>query len=85
VAYARSAVESWQQRGSFYFWRYTENERNYPGWHFMVDAAASQSMAALASAFLAEGPHPARVLVLSPPSDVVLSVPNNKDGRAPST
>jgi hypothetical protein len=65
-----------------HFWRYTENERNYLGWHFMVDAAAGQSVAALAGYLETEGSDRSRVLVITPPSKTVLSIPNNKGGLA---
>ena len=34
----------WKQRGIISLWRYTENSRNYSGWHLTADAAGCASL-----------------------------------------
>ncbi len=72
----------WQQRGKIYLWQYTENTRNFPGWHLVVDSTASDSLAALVAS-LSEAQEPIhRTLQISRPTQNVLRIPNNKDGLA---
>src|SRR5690606_19210464 len=69
-------------------WYYTENERNYPGWHLAADAAGCASLIALLDALAADGTPASRAVEITPPSKAQLAVPNNKSGsaawRAPS-
>ncbi|MGB5690396.1 MAG: hypothetical protein WBM45_14090, partial [Woeseiaceae bacterium] len=63
-------------------WQYTENTRNFPGWHLVVDSAASDSLAALVAS-LNETQEPIhRTLQISQPTQEVLRIPNNKGGQA---
>ena len=78
MAYSRSVVDSWKQAGRLFFWRFTENTRNYPGWHFMVDRAASTSIAALLRSMAQSESPCSRTVVVSLPTTDVLSVPNNR-------
>ena len=72
----------WQQRGQIYLWEYTENTRNFPGWHLVVDSTASDSLASLV-AFLNDAQEPIhRTIQISRPTRNVLCIPNNKDGLA---
>jgi hypothetical protein len=81
VAYSRSIVDSWKQAGRLFFWRFTENTRNFPGWHFMVDTVASASIAALLRS-MAQSEFPcSRTVVVSLPTADVLSVPNNRQSQ----
>lgn len=79
MAYSRTAVDSWKQAGRLFFWRFTENTRNYPGWHFMVDHAASASMAALLRSMAKSESVCSRTVVVSLPTTEVLRVPNNRN------
>ena len=74
-----SIVETWKQAGRFFFWRFTENTRNYPGWHFMVDRAASVSIAALFRSMAQSESACHRTVVVSLPTVEVLNVPNNRN------
>ena len=74
-------ANSWHQSGSVSLWRYTENERNYPGWHLNADEAGCRSLVALLEALVADGGG-SRTLKLSAPTESQLRVPNNRSGRA---
>jgi hypothetical protein len=73
----------WKQRGIVSLWRYTENTRNYPGWHLTADAAGVASLLDLCSRLGGgvEGTG-ARTVSISRPSTEVLSVSNNKNACA---
>jgi hypothetical protein len=78
VAYSRNVVDSWKQAGRLFFWRFTENTRNFPGWHFMVDNSASDSIAVLLRTMAKSESSCSRTVVVSLPTAEVLSVPNNR-------
>ena len=73
---------SWKQDGSISLWRYTENERNYYGWHLSADARGCKSLSNLLQALAADGHAATRTVELQPPTPAVLAVPNNRGGRA---
>ena len=81
MAYSRSVVDSWKQAGRFFLWRFTENTRNFPGWHFMVDTAASTSIAALLRSMAQSETVCSRTIVVSLPTAEVLSIPNNRNSQ----
>jgi hypothetical protein len=72
----------WKQEGRISLWRYTANERNYPGWHLNADKAGCASLLALLQE-LAGRPGAHRTVQISAPDPTQLSVPNNQGGRAP--
>ena len=37
-------LNSWRQTGLVHLWRFTENEKNYPGWHLATDPAGHASL-----------------------------------------
>lgn len=69
---------TWKQAGSIALWRYTENIRNYPGWHITADSAGSASLVDLLDAFAADGVPVSRTLAISTPTTAILAVPNNR-------
>ena len=73
---------SWKQQGSISLWRYTENERNFHGWHLNADLAGCQSLVTLFEALAADGPSASRTVNLTRPTTAVLAVPNNRGGTA---
>ena len=75
-------AHSWEQTGNLSLWYYTENERNYPGWHLTGDAAGCASFVALLDALAADGIPASRAVEITPPSKAQLTVPNNKSGLA---
>jgi hypothetical protein len=83
-----SEVSAWRQAGRLSLWHYTENERNYPGWHLSLDSAGSISLATLLRAFAESKAESYRTLVVTAPTRAVLGVANNRGGaagfRAPS-
>lgn len=78
---AQEDLSVWKQQGRISLWRYTENERNYPGWHLNADPAGCTSLLALLEE-LAQNPGAHRTVQLSAPSPSQLQVPNNRGGRA---
>lgn len=75
-------THQWKQFGSVSLWYYTENERNYPGWHLTADAAGCQSLVALLEGLAAAGIAAFRTVEISAPSKAQLGVANNKSGLA---
>ena len=71
----------WKQSGHISLWRYTENERNYPGWHLNADHAGCHSLQELVEALAAVGGG-SRSVTLTAPTKSQLGVPNNHSGRA---
>lgn len=82
MAHTSNSVDKWKQAGTFHFWRFKENERNYPGWHIMLDVEASASIASLLRAMLDRAASCERAIVVTRQSDIVLRVPNNRGGSA---
>ena len=72
----------WQLRGRIYLWQYTENTRNFPGWHLVVDSKARDSLASLLVSLNEAQGTIHRTLRISRPTQHVLCIPNNKDGLA---
>ncbi len=72
----------WKQEGRITLWRYTANEKNYPGWHLNGDRAGCTSLLALFDE-LTQSPGAQRTVQISAPVLAQLSVPNNQGGRAP--
>jgi hypothetical protein len=77
-----NAVDNWKPSGNLYFWRYLENARNYPGWHFALDPAAVGSLSLLFDAMAKANSASYRTLRVVPPTLPLLMVPNNKNGSA---
>lgn len=75
-------AQLWKQVGRVSLWHYTENDRNYPGWHLTADAAGCASLVALLDALAADGIQASRSVRITPPSKAQLSVPNNQSGSA---
>jgi hypothetical protein len=75
-------VDRWVQEGRLYLWRYTENTRNYSGWHLTADDVCCQSLADLIGRMLSARWGSQKTLAVTPPTKEVLGVPNNRGGRA---
>jgi len=71
----------WTCSGRISLWRYTGNERNFPGWHLNADPAGCGCLLALL-ALLPGDDAPYRTIALTPPTAAQLSVPNNRHGIA---
>ena len=74
-------ANSWKQSGRISLWRYTENERNFPGWHINADSAGCESLLALLEVLSADGGG-SRTVAIATPTKAQLDVPNNKAGLA---
>lgn len=77
-----NGVHMWKPRGHIYFWRYPDAYRDYPGWHLSADLEGAASLLELIAAFQASPVACCRTLHLSPPTQSVLRVPNNGNGKA---
>jgi hypothetical protein len=78
--------EHWKHSGNVWLWRYSPNDRNYPGWHLMANAEGAASLVGLLEA-LAEPNQPAfRTVQLCRPTPAILAVPKNRntDWAAPA-
>lgn len=72
----------WKQAGRVSLWRYTENERNFPGWHVTADAIGCSSLISLMDAFSSDSVASSRTVEVVAPTPEILAVPNNRSGRA---
>jgi len=72
-----NTTPGWKQRGRISLWRYTENQKNYPGWHLNADGEGCASLLELIDA-LSGRPGGNCRLRLSSPSPQQLAVPNNR-------
>lgn len=72
----------WKQAGRVSLWCYTENERNFPGWHLTADATGCSSLISLIDAFAFDNVAVSRTLEVVAPTAEILAVPNNRSGRA---
>jgi hypothetical protein len=71
----------WKQNGNIWLWRYTLNERNYPGWNLTADDSGCGSLLALLDELVERPGEYHTVQTLSPGRDQ-LAVPNNRIERA---
>lgn len=78
----KALSHAWKQNGLISLWRYTQNERNYPGWHLSADAAGCESLALLLQSLVVDGHAATRTVLLEAPNARTLSVPNNLGGHA---
>ena len=74
-----SELDTWRQSGRLFFWRFTENVRNYPGWHFMLDSAGAISVSSLVRAMSRSSTPCIRTVQVSLPTAEVLRVANNRN------
>lgn len=74
-------ASKWKSSGRISLWRYTQNERHYPGWHISADAAGRKCLLELLERV---GSHdaPYHTVALTAPTRDQLGVPNNGGGDA---
>jgi hypothetical protein len=70
-------IIKWTQKGQVFFWRYTENIRNYPGWHLALDLSGGNSVLVLLSSMKLLNEPTMRTVRLTKPGPDVLAIPNN--------
>lgn len=75
-------IENLKLAGQISIWRYTENDRNYPGWHLTVDRQASQTLLHLFDLMDQCDWSTKKSFGTNAPTDNQLSVPNNRQGTA---
>lgn len=75
-------VKHWKQNGSLYLWRYLENTRNYPGWHLSANNLFCESFTDLFKKMLSAKWSSQKLLLITPPNEKILRVPNNHGGKA---
>lgn len=75
-------VDKWKQTGTVYCWRYRDNARNYPGWNIAADKEGCAELLSLIDLMEAAPYSSSKTIRLTPPTDDVLSVPNNRLGEA---
>lgn len=73
--------EKWTQDGRVFLWRYTENTRNFPGWHLALDVLGGNSLLTLFSSMKASNQPTMRTVRLTKPGSDVLAIPNNRTSR----
>jgi len=72
-------LNSWRQTGVLHLWRYTENVRNYPGWHLATDLAGHASFLDLLTLLKSAAESRAsRTVKPTIPSAEVLATANNR-------
>ena len=68
--------------GQIFIWRYTDNDRNYPGWNLTLDRQASQDLLQLFDLMDQCDWSTKKSLGTTEPTDNELNVPNNRQGTA---
>jgi hypothetical protein len=77
---ADSRVESWQQAGNLYLWRYAHRTKNYPGWNLAADETGWKSLFDLLGRMAASPLACRREISVIKPTARILAVPNNPAG-----
>jgi hypothetical protein len=72
----------WVQQGKVFLWRYREGVSNYPGGHLTADVAGCQSLEELLTKFVDTPRNRQAMVRVTRPTEDVLSVPNNRGGKA---
>ena len=72
-------LKFWRQTGVLHLWRFTENVRNYPGWHLATDPTGLASLLDLLTRLRSTSESGAsRTVHLTGPSAEVLATVNNR-------
>jgi hypothetical protein len=74
-------IHARKHSGVVVLWRYTDNDRNYRGWHLTADGAGCVSLLALLDAFAADRVAGSRTVRISRPTASVLAVPNQRPSQ----
>ena len=74
-------AHAWQQVGTVALWRYTENQRNFPGWHLSANAEGIGAILTLLNAFEADGVAGSRIMAVAAPTASLLAVSNNRTSK----
>jgi len=72
-------LNSWRQTGLIHLWRFTENVKNYPGWHLATDPTGHASFLDLLTRLrVTSEPGASRTVHATSPSAKVLAIVNNR-------
>jgi hypothetical protein len=72
-----TTFDRWKFTGKVYLWHYSQNARNFPGWHLTADAAGCQSLIELFKLLGTTSSPATRRISVTPPTREILSVPNS--------
>jgi hypothetical protein len=75
-------ITEWKHSGKTYLWRYKDNIRNYPGWHFTADEESCRAFEELFGVMNDAIYSGSCEIPLSLPTERIVSVPNNRNGKA---
>jgi|LakMenEpi03Aug12_release.lakeMendotaPanAssembly.Ray.scaffolds.fasta_scaffold1288176_1 hypothetical protein len=78
----KEQIEKLKISGRVYIWKYTDNDRNYPGWNMTVDNSASQELSQLLDMMEKCEWSTNKNILTTRPTDNEISAPNNKNGVA---
>ena len=78
----KSQIERFQLSQAFSLWKFVENERNYPGWNCHAPRTIILEMRDLLSLMEKCQYSSRKKLGVTWPSQDVLTIPNNRGGRA---
>lgn len=76
------SIEKIKKEGKIYFWRYTENTRNYPGWNISFDDDGFTFLNRLLNLMQKSQWPSKKSISTDPPTEKVLLGVNNSGGRA---
>jgi hypothetical protein len=74
-------IYSYKQKGQLYFWEYTLNAKNYPGFHMSWASDGKSSFIEFLELLRQSPPGTYRTLKLDAPTQSVLGVPNNRQQK----
>lgn len=78
----KEQIERLKVSGRVYIWKYTDNDRNYPGWNLTVDDTASQELSQLLDLMEKCQWSTNKRILTARPTDDEIKVPNNWNGHA---
>jgi len=78
----KQKIEKLKVAGQISIWRFTDNDRNYPGWNLTIDGQASQDLLQLFDLMDKCDWSTKKSLGTNKPTDNELRVPNNRQGTA---
>lgn len=78
----KDKIEKLKISGHVYIWRYSDNDKNYPGWNLTVDNMASEEISNLLDLMSKCEWTTSKKIFAQRPTDNEVSVPNNRRGDA---
>src|SRR4051812_37214169 len=78
----KEQIEKLKISTGVYIWKYTDNDRNYPGWNMTVDNLASLELSQLFDMMEKCEWSTTKKILTTRPTDKEISAPNNRNGTA---